>query len=886
MVFDQAQSPRLGQRTPIESTYVQIFDVDPDSITADLVEAAWPGQLIFRRDLSILQIFNGDLDAWEDVTAGIAGHLTFVGPEPPIANEVGDTWYDDDDGYKQYVWTGALPDGQGWAPITPTLPGDYGYIPADNITGGTFRSGVIIGTVLRTPDAPGGGHVEITPDGVRIIGPVDTTTLTPALSEFKGQAEVTNLTAKGNADGSGGITMRSSGNQVARGGKYTLANGVTAPTGAPTYNIDWAATPLTGYSFSSRNVVDLKWDATLSRWLVVVSGSGAAQMLKFTAAGAYDGEVGTALAYFSAGGAVAGVRAGTRNYYLMSPGAGDFYLTDELGTAISLYPLSTSSVFSMAYDGTNLIVAEFHTVAGSPSIKLYKYTASAVAGANLVTNPGFETTTSGWSVTGGTIARISVTNVISGIGSLQINCNSATQVVVSSPQWNVVPNTQYTFSADLKQLSVSGSAQVQVIWLDSGGVQISGTSTVTRTTTGTANTWSGTTLAPLAAAKAQIRVLPPKVTGNFVLDNVTMATAAGLNLVSSSVELAPISAQTTPANGLYIGNGDFGSLTWVLASATSAGNQALMIPDSTKTEDANNTFPLPPQAPVGIGYDGTSFWTLGSNAVLYKHESGNKFTTEGFTWWAASTLRDTVGGLETVVSPSVKITMKRRARLTVSTPPILVTGIGDPNAVGIYLARQGVVPVRSDLHLNGYSTVPDVVLTAATFTGAVPPATGTFPDANPAEFLSAKADGSGALIQLWGDGHGRLGSATWDTAGVWSGGATGTSILTGTVPPTSGVGVDGNFYLDSTAHILYGPKTSGTWPTALVSGTTTSEQTFSFASALSVWSCVHNLGEWSVDVETKDGTGAEVFGDLDFVSANQVDIHWYSPMTGTARVSR
>lgn len=40
----------------------------------------------------------------------------------------------------------------------------------------------------------------------------------------------------------------------------------------------------------------------------------------------------------------------------------------------------------------------------------------------------------------------------------------------------------------------------------------------------------------------------------------------------------------------------------------------------------------------------------------------------------------------------------------------------------------------------------------------------------------------------------------------------GTSLLYGSGSPASGTGVDGNFYLDETAHVLYGPKASGTWP--------------------------------------------------------------------------
>jgi hypothetical protein len=115
MTYDQAQSPRLGQRVPIESTYVQIFDVDPATPTADLVEAAWPGQLIYRNDLGILQIYDGIAHAWRDVGSpgGAGGSLTYVGPDMPVGTfNLGDQWYDTDDGYRQWVWAGSPPSWQ------------------------------------------------------------------------------------------------------------------------------------------------------------------------------------------------------------------------------------------------------------------------------------------------------------------------------------------------------------------------------------------------------------------------------------------------------------------------------------------------------------------------------------------------------------------------------------------------------------------------------------------------------------------------------------------------------------------------------------------------------------------------------------------------------
>ena len=132
MTYDQAQSPRLGQRTPVESTYVQIVDVTPGNDIADLVEAAWPGMLVFRNDLSQLQIFDPAEGGWRSIAGGggIAGQVTYVGTDMPTGTDfnVGDTWYDSDDNYKAYVWDGAA-----WqvstGPVGNKTYYETGYIP-------------------------------------------------------------------------------------------------------------------------------------------------------------------------------------------------------------------------------------------------------------------------------------------------------------------------------------------------------------------------------------------------------------------------------------------------------------------------------------------------------------------------------------------------------------------------------------------------------------------------------------------------------------------------------------------------------------------------------------------------------------------------------------
>lgn len=62
--------------------------------------------------------------------------------------------------------------------------------------------------------------------------------------------------------------------------------------------------------------------------------------------------------------------------------------------------------------------------------------------------------------------------------------------------------------------------------------------------------------------------------------------------------------------------------------------------------------------------------------------------------------------------------------------------------------------------------------------------------------------------------------AQWDDIGTLQGpaGADGKTILNGSGAPSAGLGEDGDFYLDTTATAIYGPKTAGAWgsPTSLI----------------------------------------------------------------------
>jgi hypothetical protein len=85
--------------------------------------------------------------------------------------------------------------------------------------------------------------------------------------------------------------------------------------------------------------------------------------------------------------------------------------------------------------------------------------------------------------------------------------------------------------------------------------------------------------------------------------------------------------------------------------------------------------------------------------------------------------------------------------------------------------------------------------------------------------------GESVVRMLWRTeraSHGRRSQAKWPGAPGTPGapgpaGANGNTILNGIGPPASTLGNNGDFYIDTAAMAIYGPKASGAWPARGVS---------------------------------------------------------------------
>lgn len=101
MTYDQAQSPRLGQKLSPENPGVQIRAVNT------LPEVAYRGMLVYAADIDCLSVYDGT--AWQ--TPGSGSQQIFTGPTEPAADHEGDLWYNTTNS-GMYVWL----DGD-WVPV-------------------------------------------------------------------------------------------------------------------------------------------------------------------------------------------------------------------------------------------------------------------------------------------------------------------------------------------------------------------------------------------------------------------------------------------------------------------------------------------------------------------------------------------------------------------------------------------------------------------------------------------------------------------------------------------------------------------------------------------------------------------------------------------------
>lgn len=83
-----------------------------------------------------------------------------------------------------------------------------------------------------------------------------------------------------------------------------------------------------------------------------------------------------------------------------------------------------------------------------------------------------------------------------------------------------------------------------------------------------------------------------------------------------------------------------------------------------------------------------------------------------------------------------------------------------------------------------------------------------------------------------------------------------------------------------------GPATPGPPGPQGLPGAGSYEAVYSFAQPSTLWVIEHNLGSYAVDVQTFDGNGEPLEANVRFPDENHLEIDWYFPTSGLARLFR
>lgn len=228
---------------------------------------------------------------------------------------------------------------------------------------------------------------------------------------------------------------------------------------------------------------------------------------------------------------------------------------------------------------------------------------------------------------------------------------------------------------------------------------------------------------------------------NIVFSNTQNGTAvASGGLTASSTTLLP-----SGVNAVLFGTFDYGANRYVVSIGSTPYNIRTL--NSSGVWQDNENFSSPAANRRGFIWDGSNFYTYGSDGYLYQHTT-YKWTTESPIWWAGYTWSDSdaVGGLhETSLGRMSSISMPKRAKLQLTFPAVPDHGgTNDPDQWRLYLARGTVQPAAASTFFQVAGATTSTTITTPVFSGTAPPATNNFPGANAGWVRSATLNASSA----------------------------------------------------------------------------------------------------------------------------------------------
>src|SRR5690606_3709464 len=134
----------------------------------------------------------------------------------------------------------------------------------------------------------------------------------------------------------------------------------------------------------------------------------------------------------------------------------------------------------------------------------------------------------------------------------------------------------------------------------------------------------------------------------------------------------PVSSDVT---GVFIGSADFGGQKLLVAKRTPAGSTTRQLAVYDLPGHGFNTglswYTPNREAPAGLAYDGTFFWSLNGagNLVRYSRREGTRVVgDDSGNWWLAASWRNNPA--ESLAGPAQRFTWPHRSELLVTVPDI------------------------------------------------------------------------------------------------------------------------------------------------------------------------------------------------------------------------
>jgi len=105
-------------------------------------------------------------------------------------------------------------------------------------------------------------------------------------------------------------------------------------------------------------------------------------------------------------------------------------------------------------------------------------------------------------------------------------------------------------------------------------------------------------------------------------------------------------------------------------------------------------------------------------------------------------------------------------------------------------------------------------------------------------------------------------------------------IYYGASAPDPTIGGEGDFWIDISVGVLYGPRTSSGWPSSELY-LRTKRYIYDQAVPSSVWNITHELGG-RPSVTVVDSAGTVVYGEVSYSSDSEITINFSAPFSGKA----